>query len=285
MNVLGSIARPQRIRSLTYSLNDGRNVRLRLGRDGRRLVSSGDFNADIPVTALQPGANSVRLTATERRGGSSTTDVVLNFQPENTWPLPYSVDWRQLDSVEAIQQAAQVVDGEWTIDRGQLRTVKPGYDRLVAIGDRHWTDYEVQVPITIHKSSNGAGIGILVRWNGHTDNPVATANPKSGWLPLGAIGWYHKNRLELYGNGARILGTQSRTLRRGVTYMFRMQVQTLPGGSPVYRLKVWQQGKAEPDGWDIQRRGRRSDPKHGSVLLVAHKADASFGPVIFTPLE
>lgn len=285
VNILGNIARPQRIRSLTYSLNDGREVRLRLGRDGRRLVASGDFNADIPLKALQPGTNTVRFTARERRGGSSTTEVLLDFQPGNEWPLPYRADWRRLPSVEAIQDVAQVVDGEWTLARGQLRTANPGYDRLVAIGDRDWTNYEVVVPVTLHKTSNGAGIGILVRWNGHTNNPVATANPKSGWLPLGAIGWYYKGRLELYGNGARILGTRRRTLQKGIPYIFKMQVQTLPGGSPIYRFKVWRQGRAEPRGWDIERRGRRSDPKHGSMLLVAHKADVSFGPVIVTPLE
>jgi len=48
------------------------------------------------------------------------------------------------------------------------------YDRLIAMGDMTWDDYEVTVPITMHgiapsgyaSSSNNPIVGILMRWTG-----------------------------------------------------------------------------------------------------------------------
>ena len=286
VNVLGRVTPRKLTRSVSYSLNGGPSVRLRLGADGRRLVSAGDFNAEIPVGNLQPGENELVFTARGSRGGITQKTVVLAYQPDQMKEVaPYAVDWSSLKRDEEIQQVAQVVDGRWTLSGGKLRVADTGYDRLVAIGDRHWRDYQVEVPITIHKLSSRYGIGVLMRWNGHTDDPVVTRNPHSGWLPLGAIGWFHNGRLAISGNRWRVDPKQIRRPVVGATYIFKMQVQTQANGRPVYRLKVWRQGKPEPKNWDVVARGHRSDPKHGSLLLIAHKTDASFGPVMITPLQ
>ncbi len=286
VNVLGRVTPRNRTHSLTYSLNGGSPVRLRLGPDGRRLVSSGDFNAEISVGALQPGENELVFTAKDKQGGVTKETVLLDYQPDLMKEVaPYAVDWRSLKSNEEIQQVTQVVDGRWEISGDKLHTADMGYDRLVAIGDRHWQDYQVEVPITIHKLSSRYGIGVLMRWNGHTDDPVVTRNPRSGWLPLGAIGWFHNGRLTISGTHWRADSKQLRRPTVGATYIFKMQVQTQSNGRPVYRLKVWRQGKPEPKNWDVVARGRAPNPKHGSMMLIAHKTDASFGPVKITPLE
>ena len=286
VNILGNVLPKGQTRSVTYSLNGSKSVRLRLGADGRRLVNSGDFNIEIPTKALQSGANIVEVVARDRRGGTATATIRVEWQPDKVWPLPYSVDWSDLRGAEEIQQVAQAVDGRWEITNGKLHIAKIGYDRLMAIGDTKWRDYQVEVPITIHKLGNRYGIGVVMRWNGHTDDPVVTRNPRSGWLPLGAIGWFHNGRLAISGNRWRVDPRQvHRPIAGGATYMFKMEVQTQANNRPVYRLKVWRQGKPEPEKWTVVARGRASDPKHGSLLLIAHKTNASFGPVKITPLE
>ena len=72
--------------------------------------------------------------------------------------------------------------------------------RLLAIGDRTWTDYEVTVPIVLNGAANGFGFGMLMRWDGHTDDPVVCGQPKCGYLPLGAILWQRDSGLEIFGN-------------------------------------------------------------------------------------
>ena len=62
--------------------------------------------------------------------------------------VDYSVDWRD---VRNIQDAAQVVDGKWQLVKEGVRSVRPGYDRLIAIGDISWQDYEVVTTVTIHR--------------------------------------------------------------------------------------------------------------------------------------
>ena len=57
--------------------------------------------------------------------------------------------YREGDAVAA-NATGQVVDGLWSINGEQLQTELPGYDRLVALGSMTWTDYEVEVPVTVH---------------------------------------------------------------------------------------------------------------------------------------
>ena len=135
------------------------------------------------------------------------------------------------------------VDGKWQMENGNVRTEEPGYDRLIAAGDMLWSDYTVTVPFTLHSTPGSYGVGVLLRWNGHTDNPVVTSNPKSGYIPFGAILWYWSGRLELWGNNGQVLGTQSRTLSIGTTYWLKARVETVPGVGGLYSFKVWQDGQ------------------------------------------
>ncbi len=282
VNILGNVSDVNGVASLVYSLNGGSASTLSIGPDGRRLVSAGDFNVDILHTDLVNGTNRVVITATDSLSNQSTKTVTVTYSSGNVWPLPYSIDW---SSVTDIQEVAQVVDGLWALEGDSVRTVEPGYDRLIAIGDVAWTDYEVTVPITIHSMSGNGGTGILMRWNGHTDNPYADWQPKTGWLPLGAIGWYRPGHLEIYGNNDEIIGwDDTRILTTGVPYVLKMRVETVPEQGGLYSLKVWEAGQAEPSQWDLTAQEGLSDPQNGSMMLISHLWDASFGDVTVVPL-
>jgi hypothetical protein len=191
---------------------------------------------------------------------------------------------------------AQIVDGLWTVEGDHIRPVgadADSYDRLVAIGDVSWLDYEVTVPITIHTffdsfENADPGVGILVRWNGHGED----ASQPHYAHPFGGLGWFRKPpehayyRLSILGNGGADIARDysGRQLEPEVLYIFKMRVETLPGGS-FYSFKVWEASEPEPSDWYLSGYGNGIDPDeaHGSVLLVAHRADASFGDVTITP--
>jgi regulation of enolase protein 1 (concanavalin A-like superfamily) len=283
VNVLGNVSDPDGIADLEYSLNAGPPVSLSVGPDGRRLVGTGDFNVDLDVADLQSGANSLVVTASDGLGNGSSVMLDIDYWAGTQWPLPVSVDWSALASDDEIQDVGQVVDGKWSLDNGMVRTVEPGYDRLLAIGDRTWTDYDVTVPIVLNAPASGHGFGVLMRWDGHTDTPVVCGQPKCGYLPLGGILWARPGRIEVFGNGGTIYDSTSRSLATGVIYWFKGRVETQPQGS-LYRLKVWEDGSPEPAAWDIEGQGLPSDPQQGSLLLISHQADVSFGNVLVEEL-
>jgi len=284
INILGKVT-PSSGTSLTYSLNGGPSGRaITIGPDSRRLQSTGDFNIDISTSdpnllELPLGPNVVIITATGS-GGTSNVTVSFDYDSGNVWPRPYTIDW---SSTTNIQDVAHVVDGKWTIASDSVRTEIPGYDRLIAIGDVSWGDYEVTVPITVNSAPGvpipSGGVGILMRWNGHTDNPVNCTQPKCGWLPLGAIGWYYNSGLEFYDTPAR---DSSRTLYGGVEYIFKMRVESIAGVGGLYSLKVWEDGTSEPLDWDLTHKEGLTDPQNGSMMLISHRLDASFGDVNIT---
>ena len=279
-NILGNVSDPDGVASLVYTLNGGPQVSLTIGPDSRRLQSSGDFNVDLAIADLVAGNNPVVITATDNLSNQTVTTVTVNYSSAVTATLPTTVTWSDATNIE---DEAQVVDGLWALAApSQVRTSIIGYDRLISIGETSWTDYEIKVPITIHSTSGSFGAGILLRWNGHTDNPIAGTQPKSGYLPLGAICWYRSGHIEIYGNNGDILGTDSRTLTLGTEYWFQARVETIAGVGGRYSFKVWEVGQPEPPAWDIVGQEELSDPQNGSMMLISHYADASYGDVEVT---
>ncbi len=161
-NVLGRVMDVDGVNSLSYTLNGGAPVPLTIGPDSRRLQNGGDFNVDLATADLDVGANTVVITAVDGASNVSVRTVMVNYTPDQIWPLPYTVDW---DAGGAITDYCQVVDGLWTLESGGVRTTEPGYDRLVGIGQTDgWDDYEVLVPITMNSLSPGdGGVGVLIR--------------------------------------------------------------------------------------------------------------------------
>lgn len=299
INILGRVSAASGVASLAYSLNNGPQVNVTIGPDSRRLARKGDFNIDIPYAMLLSGNNQVVITARDSGNVIAVDTVNVEYVAGNTWPAPYNIDW---STVTNLSDVAQPVDGLWTVASGALRTAQPGYDRFVAVGDRLWTDYEISVPVTIlaldssgfQSPSNGAGIGFVMRWPGHSNSPaiVAGRQPKTGYLPLGSIGWYTWDmqggqRLALLNSNAQTLisDASGKRLDFNTTYMFKMRTETLPGAGVRYSLKVWNQATVEPAGWDLVGVDGPGAPASGSVLLTAHHVDAQFGNVTITPLE
>jgi len=298
VNILGNITSTNGIDSLIYSLNDGPAFPLSMGPDTKRLARVGDFNVEIAYADLLSGANLVVITGTDTLANQTVHTVTVDFDAGNVWPENFTVDWA---TATKIQETAQVIDGKWGLQGTFLRPLELAYDRLVAIGDITWTDYEVEVPVTIHSidpagfnsPSNGPGIGLIFRWQGHFNE--AGEQPNTGWQNFGAIGWFRWSMeqggqvlagLQMYGTGgSEIAVNPSKQAEAGATYIMKMSVQTAAGKPPFYRYKVWKSNEAEPIAWDMKGFGISNGPTMGSPLLVAHHVDASFGDVVIRPLS
>ncbi len=299
INILGNLTDTQSANlTLVASLNNGTPQTLSLGPDGRRLLAPGDFNVELDRAALVDGANTVVLTGTDDLGNSAVTTVTIQYSSGNVWPLPYQIDWA---TVSNVQDVIQVVDGLWNPSAAGIRTdaSQVGYDRVIAVGDTGWTDYEVVVPVTIHAvdtsaysstTSVGPGLGVIMRWQGHTDSPVVCTQPHCGWEPQGASAWYEwlqnaPDVLQIFGNpGSGATQTTSRQFVIGHTYWFKVRAETLPAGTK-YSLKVWEDGvEPEPTAWTLQRQTQSGNLAAGSLLFVAHHVDATFGDVFVAPL-
>ena len=63
-----------------------------------------------------------------------------------------------------------------------------------------------------------------------------------------------------------------------------MRVETVPEQGGLYSLKVWEADQAEPSQWDLTAQEGLSDPQNGSLMLISHLWDASFGDVTVVPL-
>lgn len=288
VNILGNVTGAT---ELSYTLNNGPEQDLSIGPDGRRLQNAGDFNIELPVIDLNDGANTVLIKALG--GGSQDTQVVtVNYDAGNEWPLPYTTNW---GANPVIQAQAQVVDGQWAISGGTLNTVAPGYDRLVTLGSMNWTDYEVEVPVTINSlspSTQGSGVGLIVRWQGHYDTGDGS-QPTDGWRRLGALAWYRwagngNTAFEIRGNGGQdiIEPNNDMPIEIGVPYIFKLSVQSssFSGNAATYRFKAWPAGQPEPPAWLMSASGNPGEPATGSVVLVAHHANVSWGNVNVQPI-
>jgi hypothetical protein len=291
-NIFGNVSDPDGIQTLAYSVNGGPPVNLSRGPDTRRLENTGDFNADIAWAQLKalPDSNYVVITATDPLANTSRDTVIVRYQPFTTWPLPFRLAWA---NEKSLTDSSQVVDGLWEVVPEGLRTTEVGYDRLVAIGDTTWTNYEVIVPVTVHSIdssgwnpvSGDPAVGFFMRWRGHTDDPVSGWQPKQGWRPFGAGGFYSflqpRGRLEIY---PYLNDTSGKRLSLGVTYTFKMRVETTPTGH-LYKFKVWAVGQPEPADYDLSYLAPLSAVADGSFLLLAHHVDATFGTVAVNPVS
>jgi hypothetical protein len=295
VNVLGNVASAAPLTTLRYTLNGGPAQPLTIGPDEMRLARPGDFNIELDYTDLRPGANSVVISATDQTGATTQATVTVDYRGGGlSWsPQTYTYNWA---TAQRISDLAQVVDGAWVLEGNGVRPTVFDFDRLLALGDLSWRDYTVTVPITVYgidesgytAPSNGPGVGIMVRWQGHYDAGSGLA-PRTGWRRLGGLGWYRWQRqdgvytegFQLLGHGGRELGTNAKTLSFGVDYFFKLAVATNPDPAlpATYRFKVWAASQAEPAAWDIERRGIPGEPTGGSLLLLAHHVDARFGAV------
>ncbi len=297
INILGKVS--SGVKSLTYRLNGGASTALTVGPDTRRLANSGDFNIAIDVSALQNGTNKVVITAVDNSNLSTSKTVSFTYQNGSTWPMPYFIHW---DQTSSIQSASQVVDGLWQLTSGGVRTVEgeTGYDRLIAIGDRNtWKDYDILVPITVHQWFDDpntvyadGGVGIISRWQGHD----GTNNPPDEWWHIGAYGYYrlYDQKPDIFINrSTRYKASELMTFNLNQTYFFKLRTKSSGTDAATYNLKVWPKGQSEPASWiafnatttTTEVLDSSEEMGSGSILLVAHYADATFGDVSICPIS
>ncbi len=289
VNVLGNVEDADGISSLTFQLNgDGQDRFLAIG-PYRRNHLAGDFDVEIPFSELHPGLNEVVIKAIDEIGSTTEHTMDIDHSPGNVWPGNYSIDW---SNVNNIQDVIQVVDGDWEITPDGIRTDVVGYDRLLDVGDMTWTDYEITVPMTVHFQSDpliyeqNPAAGIILRWTGHTDNPIQTPQPHTGWRPHGSAVWWHfwddNGGVAADIGGGSLTTHNPRNLDYDVTYDIKMRVETFPGDQYRYSYKVWAQDtEIEPAEWRWQGffGGFQGDMAQGSALLIANAADVTFGDI------
>jgi hypothetical protein len=302
-NLMGRVAKPHKLLSLQYTLNDRIPVQLNF-RAYRRLAIDGHFNADIPIAALAPGRNTIEVEGRYADGVARQTVTVERLSGAS--PLPVDIDW---SGVSDPQDVGQYVDGHWRVGEDGLRPAHLGYDRLFLIGDETWQDYQITAVVRIHQVtretgplSSDNGLGVVLRFTGHViggPRRFPIAQPKWGYEPLGAIAWLRWRRGDPDGPAFREFRageTKERVnhgnveVRLGETYVLKALCQTLPDdeqgrGVTRYAFKFWRAATEEPQGWDWEHvQASRDALRHGGVALVAHHVDASFGDISIVPL-
>ena len=254
---------------------------------------------------LQPGTNTVVLEAAATNGERAVQTVVI-IKEIGARPLPVEIRWNQVTNA---QDVGQYVDGKWGLTPSGLRTLDRGYDRLFLIGETNWQDYEVTLPVTIHLLDNtisplsaGNGIGVVLRFAGHTTGGCRNwpeAQPKWGYQPFGAIGWLWRPQAQM-GDPPYIQfyrGDSDATINAGVfpvtadgTYWMKFRCETLPdaadgAGVTRYCYKLWAQGTSEPGNWSWQQvQTSQCALRRGGLALVANNVDATFGDILIQSL-
>ena len=294
VNVQGNVSDDGAVTQLVALLNGDAPRELRIGATDRRLIRPGDFNLDVPVADLVPGRNRVVLVASDDDGNTTSVEVRITYEPIATGPS-VAIDWSQTAKLDDVGHA---VDGDWRITDQGVRTVTPGYDRIIAIGDLGWQNYEATTSIIVHSltpdqfeaPSFGAGVGVVLHWTGHSTNPGGR-DPLIGFLPdgqgnvpFGAITWIQWQ--QDVGSFARILDSTTAqrrsagfSIEEGQRYFVKAQVE-----DGRYRWRIWAEGQDEPTEWQTITANGVPTPGAGSLGLIAHEADVTFGDVIVRPL-
>lgn len=286
VDVLGTVSDGDGVASLSYALNGGALNALSIGADGRRLQGAGDFDVQIPYGSLTAGVNTVVLRAVDGKSNVTTKTVTLNYIDGAIPNTNVDIDW---SAAAAVQDAAQVVDGRWSLVSGGVKNVSIGYDRLIDLGDMNWTDYEITVPITVHSwDPNGVGgingypgAGFILRWNGHTNDPPVATQPLSGWNPFGNVVWYQWDdtggQSSTFEDGT-LKDATGTVLQYNVTYLYKVRVETVAGQGTLYSKKVWRASDPEPADWTRQAYGA-NEVAHGSILFIAHWTQMTVGNI------
>ena len=300
VNILGNVSDLDGdISNLEYSLNGKATVALSIGPDIRRLQDPGDFNVDISEDTLVDGENTLLIRATDSLANKSESIVTIDYDANSVWPLPqdgYLVDW---DATGDIQDVAQVVDGRWTVSPLGAITASIGYDRLVAIGDQSWVDYEALIPVKINSidpkgfagSNVAPAVGVIMHWTGHIDDSLC-GQPKCGFQPTIAS-WYEWDK-DQSGNGQFSMWLRYNQKKKpennlqlafDKNYYWKIRAEGSKSPNGQFKMKVWPVGEVEPENWLVTLNGSSDSPKNGSILLLAHYAELVFGDIFISPLN
>jgi hypothetical protein len=194
-----------------------------------------------------------------------------------------------------------MVDGEWRLTPDGARTVTRWYDRVLALGDGSWTDYDARVLVTLHDFTPAQRgpptyhvphVGVTLRWAGHTPDD---RQPSRQWYPLGAATEFliqpggTAGLWRILADGgpryAQTRATRVSPLTSERRFWLRARVETLPGGVARYRVRQWNDGEPEPGAWAVEAvEAPGTDLKAGSLLIVPHNTDVTVHEVHVVPL-
>jgi hypothetical protein len=292
INILGHIDDCEHIDSAVFSLNGSPERPLTLGCDLHRLARAGDFNIELSWEEVALGANELTVSAHSKTGESLRNTVQITVAEECVWPLPYAVDFSQIDD---LQDAVQIVDGLWQLHKDGVRTMVPYYDRVLSMGDSSWSNYETTIRLTLHgftPSEPGpptydvTHFGVAMRWRGHHSDGL---QPSRQWYPLGAQGellikedrrtcqWrilfdhFVAGKEPRYAVGHNELAFEK-------PFFVKTQVATLADGRSRYRFKQWREDLPEPIAWDVEGY-EEDDYTSGALCLVPHNSDVTIHEV------
>jgi hypothetical protein len=292
VNILGRV-RGVNLR-LSYSLNEGSAQMFSMGPDGHRLARAGDFNAELDVEELHPGANSLLLEARGEDGRTWSREVTVVLHGDVP-KLPHEIHWCDAG---AIHDVAQIVDGRWSLTPDGIRILEPYYDRVIAVGDRSWTDYEVSTTVTFHglrvprAEAGDAGHGVIhaalaVRWPGHDCDG---RQPHVKWYPLGATAEFRVNPAWddcswrfLGGPDLCVESPEGRSIDLETPYAMKHRCCTAADGGTRFQVKLWPADQVEPTQWDLDMARPAGGVASGGALLIAHYTDVTFGDVRVSP--
>ena len=302
INVLGNIESENQLISLAYQLNNGQKKALSWGSDLHRLAAQGDFNIDIDTSALINGRNQVIIFAEDSVGLQARREVTVYYKHGNRWPLPYEINWSEVDQ---LQEAIQVVDGQWEITPDGLHNLDVYYDRVVAIGDGSWRNYEIETSIVFHSFTvpepgpptyNVSHAALASRWPGHD---LDSLQPHRKWFPLGATSEFRITdhldscRWRIFDGPKpgeeRFYQEQSPNQYRMIEfekpYGMKHRVESILANGTRYSVKLWPLDQPEPAQWDFVAIEKNENIISGSALLIAHHTNVTFGNVKVVPLQ
>ncbi len=292
VNIVGRVSDDDEVVQVTYTIDGSEPIRLRRGPTEQRLSASGDFNVELGFAQLAAGEHEVELKAIDSDGNFSTRTVTLVIERGEGLLLPHSITWS--DAPASLNDVAQVVDGNWTVEAdGTARLLETGYDRMIAVGDRRWTEYEVVFPVVVHDvdpagfdPAGKPNLGVVVGWEGH--HAEDDKKPAVGlWPSTGAAGisWesLERSRLTVRANGGSPSDSAAPAeFPLGTEVWMRVRVERV-GDTSSISAKTWLDGDEEPAGWDAEVTGA-DDTVSGSIAILAHHVDASIGDILVEPL-
>lgn len=302
INVLGNVRADKGIVSLSYSLNGEALKALSIGSDLHRLAYPGDFNVDIDRKLFREGKNDLVIMVKDSANNSIEKKVKIQYAVSNSWPIPYTIEWSK---VKRIQDVVQVVDGNWEITADGLHNIDTYYDRVVAIGDNSWKNYEVSTTVTFHSFTPPAkgpptfGVShaaIATLWPGHD---VDKKQPHKKWYPLGATSEFRLTagldscRWRIFDgpkpNLPRFKAEQPfgeyRTIELNKKYGIKHRVESIDETTTKYSVKLWPADEEEPDQWDLMAIEKDDIIQSGSALLIAHNTNVTFGNVYVVKIK
>jgi hypothetical protein len=130
----------------------------------------------------------------------------------------------------------------------------------------------------------------MLKWPGHSDL-LTGDQPNYGWYPGGGGGWIefetdgtsNLRMTDFTAGGVRDTDPLNRNFALGTTYVWKLRVESQGDGTATYRMKIWEAGTPEPSLWELNDT-EPSDVPGGSLLLLAHFTDVSFGDITIDPL-